>query len=122
MLEGYAYGILTVALVLIALFIMAYAYLFTIRTHKHKDRKPWDFLFAASIMFLVFEILSMLEYFSIIQFVAVDLILVSKIFEFIYSGLVLLAIVSQHDLILKHHMILISRRDQDGLEEQEEKR
>ncbi|RME30706.1 hypothetical protein D6789_04865 [Candidatus Woesearchaeota archaeon] len=111
MYEGYVRGLLTIALAFIAIFITLYAYLFMSRSTSHKDRRPWDFLFAASIAFLIFEFTSLLTFIGVISFARIDLVTLSKIFEFIYSGLVLLAFISQHDLILKSHLILISRKE-----------
>lgn len=107
----YLYGIFTLASVFIACFITVYAYLFLTKTQEHKERRPWDFLFIASILFLLFELLSLFVYFGFIQFIGVDLPMVSKVFEFLYSGFVLLAFISQHDLILRSHLILISKKE-----------
>jgi small-conductance mechanosensitive channel len=112
----YVYGLFTIATVTIAFFITIYAYLFLIKTRSHRERRPWDFLFVASILFLIFELVTLFVYFGVIQFVGVDLIMVSKIFEFLYSGFVLLAFISQHDLILRSHLILISKKeDEDSI-------
>lgn len=110
MYAAYVQGLLSIALLLIAFFIAMYAYLFMTRTTNHKDRRPWDFLFAASIAFFIFELTALLHFLGILVVASVDIALLSKVFEFIYSGLVLLAFISQHDLILKSHLILISRK------------
>ena len=52
-------------------------------------------------------------FFRVIELVAIDIVIWSKIFEFLYSGFVLLAFISQNDLILKNHLILISKKDSD---------
>jgi len=109
-MNSYIQGLFTIANVIIALFISLYAYLFLTKTNKHRERRPWDFLFVSSLLFLIFELVSLFVYFGIIQFVGFDLLVVSKIFEFLYSGFVLLAFINQHDLILKSHLILISKK------------
>ena len=115
-MANYIYGLFTIANVFIAFFIALYAYLFLTKTKEHKERRPWDFLFVASLLFLIFELLSLFVYFGIIVFVGVDITMVSKIFEFLYSGFVLLAFISQHDLILRSHIILISKKeDKDSI-------
>lgn len=111
-MANYLFGIFTVSSCFIAIFITFYAYLFLLKTKRHRERRPWDFLFVSSLLFLLFQLLSLFSFFGIIQFVGVDLIMVSKIFEFLYSGFVLLAFISQHDLILKSHLILISKKEE----------
>ncbi len=110
-MANYLFGLFTIANLFIAFFIMIYAYLFLVKTKRHKERRPWDFLFVASLLFLLFELVSLFSYFGVIQFVGVDMAMVNKIFEFLYSGFVLLAFISQHDLILKSHLILISKKE-----------
>lgn len=104
------YGIFTIATAIIALFIAIYAYLFLTKTNEHHERRPWDFLFISSILFLTFEFLSLLAYMNIIIF-SIQMSFVTKVAEFLYSGFVLLAFVSQHDLILRSHLILISKKE-----------
>lgn len=113
MFEYYVRGLLSIAIWFIAFFIAMYSFMFLMKTTEHRERRPWDFLFVASVVFLVFETLSVLIHFGIIALVKIDIIFWSKIFEFLYSGFVLLAYVSQHDLILKNHLILISKKDEN---------
>jgi hypothetical protein len=108
---SYVHGIITLANVFIAFFITMYAYLFLKKTQHHRERRPWEFLFVSSILFLILEILSIFVYFGAIRLIGVDILVISKIFEFLYSGFVLLAFISQHDLILRSHLILISKKD-----------
>lgn len=113
-MANYIYGLFTIATVVIAFFITIYANLFLVKTNRHKERRPWDFLFVSSVLFLTFELLSLFIYFGFIQIVGVDITMVSKFFEFLYSGFVLLAFISQHDLILRNHLILISKKEEKG--------
>jgi len=83
----------------------------TTTSNKHHERKPWEFLFIASVLFLVFEAISLLIFLGVIQQSFVDMGFWSKVFEFLYSGFVLLAFISQHDLIINNHLILISKKD-----------
>lgn len=98
--------------IFIAVFIMVYAYLFLQQTNEHRDRRPWDFLFVASVLYLVFQILNVLflSGFDTFQNISVDTI--RDLFAFLYSGSVLLAFISQHDLILRGQLILISKKDE----------
>jgi len=98
----------------IALFIMVYAYLFLKKTNEHHDRRPWDFLFVASFLYFIFQIFN-IAYISGITFIlgnTLNINMISNLFAFLYSGSVLLAFVSQHDLILKSELILISKKDE----------
>ncbi|MDD9952967.1 MAG: hypothetical protein OXR66_01370 [Candidatus Woesearchaeota archaeon] len=103
---------LAYANVFIAAFITVYAHLFLKQTKKHKDRRPWDFLFMASFLYLIFQIFNVLVVSGFTTLVSVvNLAIVGSIMAFFYSGLVLLAFISQHDLILKSQLILISKKD-----------
>lgn len=117
-LSEYATLLFAFANTFIALFISVYAWLFLKKTNKHKDRRPWDFLFLASFLYLVFQIFNILVL-SGVQIISetVNLYLVGNAMAFLYSGCVLLSFISQHDLILKSHLILISKKD--GSEEAE---
>jgi hypothetical protein len=99
---------------------MIYSYFFLSRTNRHKERRPWEFLFIASVVFFIFELLSIFTYLGFIQIIAVDILFLSKIFEFVYSGFVLLAFISQNDLVIKNHLILISKKDRIGDEEKKQ--
>ena len=113
MIGGYVQGILSFSIVFIAIFITLYSYMFLQKTVRHKERRPWEFLFVASVLFLVFELISLLSFLGILNLASVDTLFWSKIFEFLYSGFVLLAFISQHDLILNNHLILISKKEQE---------
>ena len=111
MLEIYTKGLLSFAIVFIAAFITFYSFQFLKKTVKHHERKPWEFLFVSSVLFLAFEIVSLLMFLGLIERGFLDVSFWSKIFEFLYSGFVLLAFISQHDLIVNNHLILISKKD-----------
>ena len=113
LVQYYTQGMFSFAIIFIAFFITVYSYQFLTKTISHKERRPWDFLFVASLLFLIFEFFSLLMFFRVIELVAIDIVIWSKIFEFLYSGFVLLAFISQNDLILKNHLILISKKDSD---------
>jgi hypothetical protein len=97
----------------IATFIMIYAYLFLRQTNEHKDRRPWDFLFVASFLYFIFQLFTIIYLSGVTAILSnsIDIDFVRSLFAFFYSGCVLLAFVSQHDLILKNQLILISKKD-----------
>lgn len=110
-LSYYATIWLGYANIFIATFIMVYAYLFLRKTNEHRDRRPWDFLFIASFLYLVYQVFTVLVLSGVTFPGEIDLSLVGNAMAFFYSGAVLLAFISQHDLILRNHLILISKKD-----------
>ncbi len=109
--DSFAYALFNWANLFIAVFILFYAFLFLKKTKKHKDRRPWDFLFLASFIFLLSRLFSVLVASGVTMISQVSLGLVTSMTSFLYSGAVLLAFISQHDLILRSQLILISKRD-----------
>ena len=104
-------GIFSLANTFIALFIVIYAFLFIRKTTSHKERRPWDYLIIASVTYLLYTILAMLFSIygirTIFQFNVSEL---SMFFQFVYTGLILLAFISQTDLIFKNEIIIITRK------------
>ncbi|MBR9701136.1 hypothetical protein GOV11_04695 [Candidatus Woesearchaeota archaeon] len=101
----------------IAIFILIYAYMFLKKTNKHRDRRPWDFLFIASVIFLIYEIFIVMFLSGVTSLSTLDLQFINNTMAFLYAGCVLLAFISQHDLILKSQIILISKKDASDEEE-----
>jgi amino acid transporter len=108
-------GIFTLANTFIAVCIVVYALLFLKKTKSHKERRPWDYLFVASVLYLTYTILTML-----LALYHIDVLLnlgvgeLSVFFQFLYTGLILLAFISQTDLIFKNEIIIITRKLQPG--------
>jgi len=103
-------GIFTMANSFIAFFIVIYAFLFLKKTKSHKERRPWDYLFVASIAYLTFTIVTILITYNIGNIGDINLIALNVFFQFLYTGLILLAFISQTDLIFKNEMIIITRK------------
>jgi hypothetical protein len=112
-LSGYVSIWLGYANIFIATFILVYAYLFLQQTNEHRDRRPWDFLFVGSLLYLVYQIFNIMFLSGVTSILSnsIDIDLVRNLFAFLYSGSVLLAFISQHDLILRSQLILISKKD-----------
>jgi hypothetical protein len=106
-------GVFTLANTFIALFIVVYAFLFLRKTKSHKDRRPWDYLFLASLIYLVYNLfLIMLQIFGVNSlFYTLDLYELSVFFQFIYTGLILLSFISQTDLIFNNDIIIIMKKE-----------
>jgi hypothetical protein len=122
-LSGWASIWLAYANIFIATFIMIYAYLFLQKTNAHKDRKPWEFLFVASFLYFIYNILNIMFLSGVTTIFSDDFAveLIRNLFAFLFSGCVLLAFISQHDLILKGELILISKKDRKEEVEKEVK-
>ncbi|KYK25567.1 hypothetical protein AYK26_07840 [Euryarchaeota archaeon SM23-78] len=104
-------GVFSMANSFIAIFIVVYAFLFLKKTKSHKERRPWDYLVIASIIYLVYTMFSMLlNIYGIDLLIGLNLVELSIFFQFIYTGLILLAFISQTDLIFKNEIIIITRK------------
>ena len=104
-------GMLRITNLLISIFILLYAYLFLNKAAKRTERRPWDYLFIASFIFLLYQIFSLTYYFSKSP-LPISSSLITMMVEFLYSGLILLAFVSQHELIIRSPLLLISRKSE----------
>ena len=95
----------------IALFIVVYAVLFLKKTKSHKERRPWDYLVVASIIYLAYTLLAMLlAIYNVRTILRVNVSELNVFFQFLYTGLILLAFISQTDLIFKNEIIIITRK------------
>ena len=104
-------GVLSLSNVFIAVFIVIYAMLFLKQTRSHRERRPWDYLVVASVIYLLYTLFTMLiQNYGEQMVFNLSLDELSIFFQFIYSGLVLLAFISQTDLIFKNEIIIITRR------------
>lgn len=111
MLLELLHGVLSLANAFIAFFIVIYAFLFLKQTRSHKERRPWDYLVVASVIYLAYTILLLvLAIYDVKTFLNLNLEELSVFFQFIYTGLILLAFISQTDLIFKNEIIIITRK------------
>ena len=104
-------GIFAMANSFIALFIVIYAFLFLKHTKSHKERRPWDYLVVASIIYLAYTLVAMLlSIYGVQSMLTMRLGELSMFFQFVYTGLILLAFICQTDLIFKNEIIIITRK------------
>ncbi|HHE36899.1 MAG TPA: hypothetical protein ENL16_03750 [Candidatus Woesearchaeota archaeon] len=104
-------GILVMANSFIALFIVIYAVLFLKKTKSHKERRPWDYLVIASMIYLAYTLLLMLfTIYKVTRIFNLSVAELNMFFQFLYTGLILLAFISQTDLIFKNEIIIITRK------------
>ncbi len=107
---NYFLGVIRITNFFIACFITFYALLFLTKTKRRNERRPWDYLFVSAIIYSIYQITSLVVFFSNPSQAVWQRQLMRATVEFLYSGLVLLAFISQHDLIIKNPLILISRK------------
>jgi hypothetical protein len=104
-------GIFTLANTFIAVFIVVYAFLFLKKTKSHYERRPWDYLFMASIIYLSYTLaIMLLTLYNVQTVLNLKLDELNVFFQFLYTGLILLAFISQTDLIFKNEIIIITRK------------
>jgi len=104
-------GIFTLANAFIAVFIVVYAFLFLKKTRSHYERRPWDYLFMASIIYLTYTMaIMLLTLYNVQVILSLKLDELNVFFQFLYTGLILLAFISQTDLIFKNEIIVITRK------------
>ncbi len=119
-------GIFTLSNTFIAVFIVVYAFLFLKKTKSHYERRPWDYLFMASIIYLTYTLaIMLLTLYNVQVILNLKLEEMNVFFQFLYTGLILLAFISQTDLIFKNEIIVITRKldphEKSHLEEKIEK-
>lgn len=105
----YASGMLIVVNFIISLYVVIYAYLFLLRTKHYEDRKPWELLFIAAIFFLISHMVGLSLFYGKTNYFGIDTTSFGLIMSFVYTVLVLLAFITQSNLILKSDMIVITR-------------
>ncbi len=98
-------SIINIANLFISLFVLIYAWSFLKQTADVRDRKPWVFLFIATIVFFIFELVGVLDLFKLSTIPGV-----TSLFETIFIALILFVFIFQYDLILKSDLILITRK------------
>lgn len=104
-------GIFTLSNAFIAVFIVVYAFLFLKKTRSHYERRPWDYLFMASIIYLTYTLaIMLLTLYNVQVILNLRLDELNVFFQFLYTGLILLAFISQTDLIFKNEIIVITRK------------
>ena len=100
-------GILEISKVIIASLIVFYSIFFLRKTEKQNERKPWVFLSVAAILFLSYSLIAVMMIFFFDNFILFNIRL---LLELAFTGLVLLAFIAQHNLIVKNSIILITKK------------
>ncbi|RME31576.1 hypothetical protein D6789_02285 [Candidatus Woesearchaeota archaeon] len=100
-------GALEFSKVLIAFFIAMYAYYFLRESQHIEERRPWEFLFIASIMLFLSQLLANLQFLApTLSGSGVED--VRRFLEFLFYGFFLFGFIYQHNLIHKQHLLVIT--------------
>ncbi|MFC2134400.1 hypothetical protein ACFLTH_07260 [Bacteroidota bacterium] len=122
MFIDYSEGLFIIVNTLISFYIVIYAFIFLNRTKKYPDRRPWELLFIGAIFFLVSQCLSLISIVSEPTFFGIQARTVKIILEFAYATLILMAFITQSQMILLSDMILITRKVDTKRQEQEDRK
>ncbi len=98
-------GLLNVADVFIAIFIIGYAIFFLSKTHTSKHRRPWEIMVIAMIMFLLVEIFTVLSQFNILKVIGLI-----NVLKTVFIGLMLLVFTTTYYLIEKENSLTIEAK------------
>jgi Ca2+/Na+ antiporter len=101
-------GTLETANLFIAIFIIFFAYLFLKKTHKHRDRRPWELLIIAIVIFLISEILAFIKIMSPSHWEIVGL---RNLMQTLFAVFMLFAFTHQHHFIHNQPSIRIHNKN-----------
>lgn len=121
-MEGeFLQGMFIIVNTLLALFIFVYAISFLRKTNERPtiERRPWILLVIGAFFFLLSQILSILTFYGITKLIGLQIITLKTICEFCYGGLVLLAFITQSQLISMKDVLIIMRRLKSKKKEKE---
>lgn len=98
-------GSLSFANILLAVFVLFFAFSFLKKTKENKDRNPWIFLFMAVVIFFIIQILKVLELMG-----HINLDVYMFYLDSMFIAIILFTFVFQYNLILNSEIIQISRK------------
>jgi hypothetical protein len=102
---SYLEGLLNIADVFIALFIMWYAIFFLRKTRSSRHRRPWEILAVAVYFFFMAEVFTVLAQFEVVQIHGLI-----NIFKTTFIGLILLVFTLNYDFIIRGNELVIKKR------------
>ncbi len=104
-------GTVVVAKVLISVFVMVYAYSFLKRSDAVAEKKPWEYLYVASMFLFLAETLDALQLFKPKEYPLFYFKSVERFLEFLFLGFLLLSFKYQNYLLAKKEELLIRKKD-----------
>jgi hypothetical protein len=108
--DAYIRGMFVIVNFLLGIYIVFYAYLFLIRTKSYPDRRPWEWLFVAAALFFIAQIFGVMWLYGAKRIFGMQIESVSLLLEFFYSVFILIAFITQSQLILNSDLIVISKK------------
>lgn len=115
---NYLQGLFIIVNTFLSFYIVIYAYVFLSRTKDYPDRRPWELLFLGSIIFLITQVVWISAIYGEEVLLGINIYTLNVVCQFLYAALILIAFITQSQLILKSDMILITRRVQKRREEE----
>lgn len=98
--------------------VWCYVYFFLRNTEDHIERRPWEYLYIACMVLFLFEMISFLQIFRARAFGAEFFDRVKGLLEFAFLGFLLFAFLSQHRLLVKEKLIVITKAQPKGLHDE----
>lgn len=95
--------------IIISIGIMAYAYFFLRQTERYIERKPWEYLYIASMVLFLVELITVLQLFQAEYYNKVVFDQLRRFLEFVFLGFLLFAFINQHHLLRKERMLVLTR-------------
>ncbi|PIY60597.1 hypothetical protein COY95_00955 [Candidatus Woesearchaeota archaeon CG_4_10_14_0_8_um_filter_47_5] len=83
----------SVANLLLTLFVISYILLFIMKVHPHKNRIPWEEMLVGFCLLFIVRILAVFDVFGL------SLMWVEHILEILSMGIILMAFLTQYDII-----------------------
>jgi len=109
-------GSLETANLFISIFVLYYAYKFISKSHRHKDRLPWDMLIVAIVFFALFELFGFLNLMGVWKEDNMR-----YLFHTLFAGFLLFSFAFQHHLIHHQASIRIHNKQKVKLEDIDKK-
>lgn len=108
-------GVVSIANLLISIFVLIFAIFFLHRMRHHRGKKPWVLLFFAIIVFLVLQIFNVLGIVGLF-----DLTQYRLYFDLIFLAIMLLTFIMQYNLVLHSERVIEEHRRVLALKAQQE--
>jgi hypothetical protein len=103
----YVEVVLEFANIVITLFALIYGLFFIVHTARHQHKMPWVYLTVGSVLFLINQCLSLAQNFG---FRGEHVALTQTFVGTGFASMILLAFISEVDIILKSSYILIQKK------------
>lgn len=110
MTEIFIEGVLSIANILLSIFVLAFAIIFLRKTVHHRNRNPWLFLMVAISVFFLMQVLNIL---SILGFMNVSFL--RYYLDSMFIAIVLFTFIFQYNLVLNSELIVITKNSKHAV-------